>query len=366
MKYVFKKKLYLLGAFVIDVVGNVMFSPAKIFRRGLPRSFSRILVVRGDHIGDVVSATVVLEPLRRAFPEARIDFLAPSWAADILTNNPFFDDIVRFDPPWFDRRGGGLIAQLKGVIRMSGLMKRGGYDLVIDLRGDVRHILAAFLAGVKGRIGYGITGGGFLLTERVPYDGIMHETERNMALLRPLGIEEPPREIKLYFPESEKRKGALFGEKTGKTGPYAVLHVVPGHPAKNWSDDGFAHVARYLRDHKKLVPVAVGSASDNFRIRRISDKAGRGIVNLAGKTSLGELACLLKEADLFVGIDSGPSHLAAAAGTPSVILFSGVNDPGQWAPGGRNTRIVYPGKGKDLSSIGPEEACRVIDEVLGA
>ncbi|MFQ5952856.1 MAG: glycosyltransferase family 9 protein, partial [Candidatus Omnitrophota bacterium] len=217
---------------------------------------------------------------------------------------------------------------------------------------------AMFLAGVKYRLGYGITGGSFMLTHQAPYMDTMHETSRNMALLKPLGVKSQTPEIKLYLSGEDAREADLLLKETDVEGEYAVLHAVPGHFTKNWEAGSFAQVARYLQDKKKLKPVMVGGDDDRGETP--------GIIDLSGKTSLTVLGQVLSRASIFIGVDSAPAHIAAAANIPTVVLFSGVNDPEQWAPKGGNVRIIYPGKGKDLSGVDAEEACRVIDEVIGS
>ena len=364
MKYVYKKKIYKIIFSILDILGGILFFPAKIFRCKPPENVGKILVIRCDHIGDVLAATIVPELLRKAYPSARIDFMAPSWAKDVLENNPGLDNIIEFDAPWFSRRHIGLPVRMKGLQDMTRIIKSGRYDIAIDLRGDVRHITAMFLAGVKCRLGYGITGGGFMLTHMVPYEGVMHETERNVALLKPLEINVSAPGIKLYLSEEDLGKTDLLMEETGIEGPYAVFHATPGHYTKKWTAQGFVEVIRYISEKKGLMPVLVGSETDMGFAKKITDVAGTRIIDLSGRTSLNVLGQTLRKASLFVGVDSAPAHIAAAAGTPSVVLFSGVNDPRQWAPKGENVKLVYPGKGEKLSVVSAGEVCRVIDELL--
>jgi len=363
--YVYKKKPYILLFSLIDAVGNAFFGIRKLFTRKTPLDFNRILLIRVDHIGDVINAAAVLDPLRRSFPKAGIDLLAPSWACDIVRNNKENVNVICFDPPWFDRNPSGFFGQFKGLREMIGVVKKGRYDICIDLRGDFRHIIAMFVAGVKCRVGYGITGGGFLLTHNVPYKGVMHETDRNMELLRAIGVEEKTSGARLCFPDKDREDAESLVRGSVDDKKYAVLHTVPGHETKKWDPERFAGVIEYVAAEKQLVPVVAGGAADSCEVKKIGDLTDVPLIDLTGETTLGVLYHILHRASLFVGVDSAPAHIAAAAGVPALILFSGVNDPAQWAPKGENVRIIYPGKGKDLSGIQPEEVCRSIDEILG-
>ena len=364
MKYVYKKKINIFLFSVLDFIGGIIAFPFKTFRQKTPKHFNKILLIREDHVGDVISASVVLSPLRRAFPGAEIDFMAPSWGMGILKGDPNLNNIVQFDPPWFDRRSKGFSQQIKGFFCMVDIMKKGEYDLAIDLRGDARHIAAMFAAGIKCRISYGITGCGFLLTHQVPYKGTMHENERNAELLKPLGIECCSPGINLYFSDEDILEAGNLKKELGINYPYAVIHVVPGHPEKKWNTASFSEVARYIHDEKGLVPIFIGTHDDRGDVKAVIEMAGVKSINLSGMTSLSVLGPFMTGASLFVGLDSGPTHIAAYTETPTIMLFSGVNDPAQWAPRGENVTIVYPGRGKDLSQITPREVFRMIDKVI--
>lgn len=341
--------------------------PAKLFGREKVSSFRKILIIRIDHIGDVINSTAVLAPLKNRFPEARIDFLVSTHAAAIVKHNTDIDNVISFDAPWFVRRSSGSRRRERpGLRQMTRIIDRGGYDLCIDLRGDFRHILAMYLAGVKRRVSYGITGGGFLLTDNVPYDGCMHEIERDLALLKDIGIAGDEGRVVLSFSEQDRENACCMVRHSGIDHGYAVLHVSPGHKTKVWDAQGFADTARYLFYDKGFVPVIVGGNGDAKNTAEIKNIVGENIplADFTGKTTLGVLYNILRGARLFVGVDSAPGHMAAAAGIPVVTIFSGVNDPAQWAPRGDNVVLVCPGRKRDLSSLKMGEVRSAVDKVL--
>lgn len=361
MKYVYRKRAYRVFFSVLDVLGTFIFYPFRMFRRRKDSGIHRIVVVRADHVGDLVAATAVLPLLKKEYPDVQVDIICPSWGADILKADPHVDNIVMFDPPWFDRKGAGKAGNIKGFFRMARLLRSGKYDVFIDLRGDVRHIAAGFLARIKCRISYGITGGGFLLTDMVPYKENIHETERNTALLKPLGITAEISDAALYFDDADIINVSRVKKENKLDTPYAVVHVIPGHASKRWNGRGFRDVLRFL-EGKGIISVMVGSSDDSIEIKSLINESGVNAVDLSGKITIGELGPLCAGASVFVGLDSGPAHISAYAGVPTIILFSGVNDPAQWAPRGDNVRIIYPGKGKDLSLITAEEVILEIDK----
>ena len=364
--YVYKKKIYIAFFTILDMVGLVLTSPfRRVNRKYIPAGLRKILLIRVDHIGDMISSTVVVPYIRKAYPEAEIDFMAASSGSDILEGDPGIDHIVKFDPAWFDRGAGGVAVKIKSFFEMIKALRKGQYDLAIDLRGDSRHIAAVFMAGIKNRISYGITGLGFLLTHCVPYEGIIHETGRNIKLLEPLGISySGDAEPELHFSDDDLRKaGEILNDSVGG-GAYAVIHVFPGRPEKMWTAEGFSSLARWLSELKGLIPMFAGSGKDTPGIENVIEMSGVPCVDLSERTSLGILGCVIDRATVFIGVDSGPSHMAAALNTPSVVLFSGTDDPEQWAPKGKKVRVICPGKGKDLSSVTLDEVKDAVEEVL--
>ncbi len=291
--------------------------------------------------------------------------MVSSWAYDIVANDSRIDKVIILDAPWFERPRSGFIGWVKCLSEFVKTVREGQYDVCIDLRGDFRQILAMYLAGVKKRIGFGITGGGFMLTDNVPHKGVKHETERNLELIRPLGVARSSEKICLTFSDTEKKEAEKLISQNGVSGRYAILHVTPGHDSKKWYLKNFADITQYLFQVKKITPIIVGASSDRDIVLALKVISGVELIDLTGKTTFGILYYIIKGSELFVGVDSAPAHIAAASEVPAVILFSGINDPAQWAPRGDNVKLIYPGRGKDLSGVSCEEVIGVIDRRLG-
>ncbi|MBF0493808.1 MAG: glycosyltransferase family 9 protein [Candidatus Omnitrophica bacterium] len=325
----------------------------------------KILVIRVDHIGDVINSTVVIKPLRKNFPHAKIDFLAPAWGMDIVKNNYSLNNVFEFTSAWFTRTPKTFFDNIRSFFRMVRIIRNGRYDVCIDLRGDVRHIFASFIAGVPVRISYGITGCGFLLTHIMPYKKGIHETMKNILLLEPLGIKGGERRLELIFPERDGMSAKVLLQKFGVRGKYAVFHVTPGHDNKRWDMEKFTEVMEYLRTYHGITSVLVGSSDNEKEAMEFARGTACRVpaisfVDIVGKTRLGELYNILKDAALFVGIDSAPAHLAAAAGIPVILLFSEVNDPAEWAPEGANVNVIYPAPGEKLADIPAHRVCELV------
>src|SRR4030042_957324 len=179
MRYVFKNTFYAFFFFIIDIIGSAFLLPFMLFRRRAPGNIGHILLIRMDHIGDVICSTPIPQNLKEHYRGAKITFLVSTAAKGAVMNNPYVDEVICYDPPWFDRDKKRIFG-LRRFLVLSRELKRHNYDLGFDLRGDFRHILLMVLANVKFRVGYGITGGGFLLNRKAAYRKNVPTVERSL------------------------------------------------------------------------------------------------------------------------------------------------------------------------------------------
>jgi len=148
-----------------------------------------------------------------------------------------------------------------------------------------------------------------------------------------------------FHPSEQARDRAerLLAELPARSatgGPLCVAHVGAGMRAKQWSAEHWRALIGRLVDRLGAQVVLVGSPGDRIIARQIAGRRPRAeVADWTGRLSVAELAAVLQRADLALGADSGPAHLAAAVGTPVVVLFSGTNNPGQWRPAGRQVRV---------------------------
>ena len=330
MRYVFKKTGYRIIASLLDAAGSVIFFPSRLFKRPVPSSPKRILVVRLDHIGDFVCTTPIFKNLKKQFPGSQITALINSASKELAFRDPNIDKVISFSPLYLARSDES--ATLKGLARIIKDVKNIGFDLGIDPRGDIISILIMWLGGVRYRVGYGITGGGFLLNKEVRYDRNMHVVDRNLALLKELNIPIEDKSLSVYFNEKDKETvEGLVGGK-GVRLSAVVLHPFAGAKAKEWGHDKFQSlIERLNKDNRRVILVGSKSDSGNF-----SD-----VFDIRGSLSLPQLACLIKRIGFFIGLDSGPANIAAALNVPSVIICSGTNVPQLWIPNNSNVKFVY-------------------------
>lgn len=290
-----------------------------------PSKRPRILVVRAGAIGDTLFATPLVRALRRTYPEAYLVFLCSRAAHDLMKYHPGLDRVLtlgdRHVPAWLSREKSRLFRELK----------RLNLDWAIVLESHPGLLNVARRAGAARTIAYKPLPGveGF---EQAGFDPTKHAIENNLAAAEPLALEPAGLEMELYYPAAfdhhvEER---LAAAGIGKSDRLAGLHAGWGRGKRNhsieetrlrsWPPDRFAQVARWLVESASARVVLTGSPADKPLTAFIAREAGVPCLDLAGRLSVLELAALIRRLDLYVTIESGPAHMAAALGTPLVTL----------------------------------------------
>jgi len=324
-----------------------------------PQSPIPILLIRPDHLGDLLFTTPALRALREAFPQARITGLVGPWAEAVVADNPCLDEIMLCPFPGFTRQPKKSVIEPYTVLwRYARLLREKEFDLAVVLRFD--HwwgALLAYLARIPRRVGYDIAEVKPFLTEAVPYVPGRHEVEQNLALVEAVSGEPPwPRLLEpwpgfpLEFPLSaEDREFAAryLAEQGVRDGdPLVCIHPGAGARVKLWRNEGWVRVADALVEKHGVKVVLTGSAGEAALVQAIAEgMAGQPLV-AAGQTTLGQLAALMAHCRLVLGVDSGPLHLAVAVGAPTVHLYGPV-DSRTFGPWGDPARHVVLTSGRD-------------------
>jgi len=341
MRYIFKNKIILLFIALIDFIGNILFMPFRVLKRHNPGNVSKILVIRLDHIGDVIFSTPIPKNLKSHYKGAKITFLVGSWSKDIVMNNPHIDEVISYNAPWFDRSRKKLFEVIK-FFRLAAELRKQQYDIGFDPRGDFRHILLMFISGIRFRVGYGMTGGGFMLHRQGIYRDGIHSMEHNLDLLKDMHIKIESKDIEFYSSPKDKKAIGDFlkANHVSKNTPMAIAHPFSGNISKNWSCERFADLLRRIDKEFSLKLIVIGSENDREEINNIIKTSKVDVLNGAGLLSLGALLELMKMSKIFIGVDSGPSHIAALSDLASVILYSGTNSPDEWGPLSKKSIVI--------------------------
>ncbi len=276
---------------------------------------TRYLVVCTLRIGDVLLTTPVIRALRRHEPDACIDVLVLSGMAGILEGNPDVDRVL------VTPHRAGLFARLREA---AALWRR--YDVALTTVSSDRARWYCFIAGSTTAGLYNPHSAWLsvrLLKRRILFDDLhTHSVTMGLKVLDLLGI---PRQYRVVPPTAG---GTLPASVAGC--PYAVLHPYPKFRYKMWPQPHWAALARSLQQMGYVVALSGGPDPEEIRyVGEIADACDA--VNLCGTLSLAQTADLIAGAALFVGPDTGVTHLAAALDIPTIALF-GPSNPVKWGP----------------------------------
>ncbi len=290
----------------------------------------RALVVKLRHHGDVLLSSPVISVLKRANPSMEIDALVYDDTAPMLDGHPDLTYLHTVGRNW---RSEGLSARFSREKELFKDLKNRSYDLLVHLSEQPRGAWLARSLGVRYSVAPKMADRGSFwhnsFTHLYPIAKRRHQVEVNLDALRRIGIQPGPDERKVVFVLGEEAQ-----RKVAELVPEAYVHM---HPAsrwkfKCWSVEKNAELIDRLATHG--LPVVLTAAPDPAEMQMVEDiaeKIAAKTINLAGKLSIKELGAVAARAQLFVGVDSMPMHLAAAMGTPTVALF-GPSGEAEWGP----------------------------------
>jgi heptosyltransferase I len=311
--------------------------------------FRRILLIKLSAVGDVVHTFPVANRLRRRFPAARIDWVVKPAIAELVRHHPAINNVVLYPEeaashPW--QSGWAAIA---AAGRLVAELRSAGYELVIDLQGQLRTAILTLATGAPLRIGFdrpraqvwdaserrlpalarrhawqGAREGSWLAyTHRLSIPTLdMHAVDRYLRFGAMLGLPEDGVDFSFTIPDrSVTRAACLLGERLPGLDDKPLAVIAPGTiwETKHWSSAGFGRVARHLTQ-KNFAVVLIGSKRECAVCQQVAN-AAPSAVNLAGMTTLSELAAILRRAAICITNDSGPMHLAVALDRPVVSIF---------------------------------------------
>lgn len=294
-----------------------------------PRS---VLLVRPDHLGDVLFTVPALRHLRRTWPEARLTMLVGPWSRAVADGIPYLDEVITCPFPWFSRKPRRWPLEPYWLLRSEARrIAAHGFDLSIVLRFD--HWWGAWLtqwADIPRRWSYDVADVSPFLTQTVPYVSGRHEVLQNLKLVEAAtGFSSAPEDRCLEFrPSAEEIVFAgdlLAMEGIRPDDTLACVHPGTGAPVKLWRNEAWAGVIESLVREHSLKVVVTGGPGETELVKDVEERLSVSVVNLVGRTNLGQLAAILERCRLALGVDSGPMHLAVAMGTPTVHLFGPVD-----------------------------------------
>lgn len=334
--------------------------------RQYERDPEKILILKPSSLGDIIHSLPTLAAVRERFPKAFIGWLVKQEWAGILEGHPCLDELQSF--PF----------NVSSAWPMIWEIRKRRFDLILDLQGLLRTGLLGFFSGAAVRIGFegGREFSPLFYTHRIKVDeNSLHAVDRYLLIASALGAKTDIKRFDIPLTEKDRSEvqnmiGPVCGDKS-----MIAIHASARQDVKRWPLERFAQVADQSSRAGWGIPVFIGASDDVSVVAEIQKRMQTRSISLAGRTSLKELAALLKMPRLLITNDSGPMHLAAALGTPVVALF-GPTDPRKIGPYGKGHVVLQhieqcpacrtgsKGPHRCLEAISVSEVMEAVNNVL--
>lgn len=280
----------------------------------------------------MVLLTPALRALKRAYPESNLTLLLRPLVADLMETHPYVDTRI------VDTKSRGRYWSLMELIRQ---IHRAAFDIAVVLHPtSFRNALLPFLARVPIRVGTNVNGRGRLLTASCKDDTSVHEVHRYLRVLQLLDIDTSLDSLEFWHTDTERRiiQDLLDVEDVSSTDRLIALNLGTTWRTKRWDIANFAEVIQQIAHLAPDVRIVLTGSSNELALAEALPTS-LPIINLIGKTSILQLGALLERCEVCLTCDSGPMHIAAAAGTPTVALF-GPTSPVRHQPYGTGHTII--------------------------
>ena len=356
-----KSLLRVLVLLLVRLIGfpRARAAAKKVRADSLPVSPTpRILLMRPDHLGDMVLATPVLNALKQRAPGAHITMMVGPWSSEVVARHPAIDRLLVFPFPGFRRASQNPFLPYILLVSAARQLRRGNYDLAINLRPDFWWGAALlYLAGIPRRVGFALRPGAVFLSHTLPLQAPELAAVSSLRLASaglqalgyaPLPVPYTPESYPAVFQpgEEEQRQVAECLRNAGidEQTPVLVIHAGTGAAVKLWRNEAWSRcagevvklVSARLTNATPARIILTGSKSERPMLEEIASGITCPALVMTDLT-VGQLAALLGRASLALGVDNGPLHIAVAQGTPTVSIF-GPTDPRIFGPWGSPER----------------------------
>ena len=351
----------------------------------LPARVRKILLIQLGDIGDVVWTTPTIRAAKSAIPDGKLSILVRGGFGSLLEADPSVDRV--FETKHYS---GNLFRQAAGHFAFLRKIRAQHFDLAVDLRLGDRGAFMSLMTGAPIRVTMHHPEGlpiwrTFCFTHGVvPVgDGVIKHrgaTEQSLRILRPLGMDTEDISPRLWVSDAVKKsvREILSREKADGQKDWITINPFSRWSYKEWGESKWAEVINWLWKDRGIPSVIIGSAEERQRAEAIIGLCEDRVINLAGQTTLAELAGVLSLSRLHIGVDSAAPHIAAATGVPTITIY-GPSSWFDWAPVGKDHRVILPemdcvpchqkgcdgsGHSRCLDELKPEQVIPVIREAL--
>ena len=283
----------------------------------------------------MVLLTPALRALKIAYPHSHVALLIRPLVADLMESHPYIDEII------VDSKGRAL-NRLASFWKPVNEIRRSDFDLAVVLHPtSLRNALIPFLAGIPERIGSNVSGRGILLTQTCADRTDLHEVQRYLRVLELIDIHEPNAKLEFWHTDADRHAARQILAAHGISPKECLIGANLGTTwrTKRWSLENFAAVITQIQKRMDVQLLLTGSTAEIPLGEALVQMAKVETINLIGKTTLMQLSALIESCDLYLTCDSGPMHIAAAVGTPTIALF-GPTSPTRHGPYGENHKVI--------------------------
>ena len=286
----------------------------------------------GGWIGDMVLLTPALRALKQAFRDSHLELLLRPRVADLMESHPYVDTCI------VDEKTVGRFRSLTRLVRE---IRERAFDLAVVLHPtSFRNALLPSLARIPIRVGTHVSGRGMLLTKSCQDDTNVHEVHRYLRVLRLLDIDTASDDLEFWHTDTDRHfiENLLRATSVSPDERLIAVNLGTTWTTKRWDVTNFTEVIRHIT---QLAPEAKVILTGSHAEQPLTEAlpASLPILNFVGKTSLLQLGALLERCEVCLTCDSGPMHIAAAVGTPTVALF-GPTDPERHRPYGMGHTVI--------------------------
>ena len=297
---------------------------------------NRILVTQtGGWVGDMVLLTPALKALKIAYPQSYLTLLIRPLVADLMATHPYTDEVM------VDGKGRGL-NRLPSFYKSVSEIRRSDFNLAVVLHPtSFRNALIPFLAGIPERIGSNVSGRGILLTQTCTDRTDLHEVQRYLRVLELIAIHEQNAKLEFWHTDADRHVARQIFARHGISPKEYLIGVNLGTTwrTKRWSLENFAEVITQVQKRFDARILLTGSTAEIPLGEALAQIVKVETINLIGQTTLMQIGALIESCDLYLTCDSGPMHIAAAVGTPTIALF-GPTSPIRHGPHGDNHEAI--------------------------
>ena len=281
-------------------------------------TYPSILIVNQNWLGDALFSTPAIRAIRKNFPKSRIACMAPARCREVLEHNPYLDEVIVYN-----EKTSWLL--FPALIQLAFKLRQEKFDKVFLFHRSKSKALLMAMAGIPERIGFSAPNRNRFLTRAfLPPAKPVHKIDYFLHLIQSAGLELDGRTMDFSFKEGELEVLTDSLEKLGliKGEPYVVVHPGGNWDLKRWPVGSFGAWIKIFIQRMNWKVIICGTPGEKELVDKlVAEVSNEKVLSLCGKTSVSQLAALLKNARFLLSNDSGPIHLAASQGTPIVGIF---------------------------------------------